>query len=124
MFLMAYGKADTTLANFDKFVSAQVFEELAGITIAQFRFLRDDCKLFNEEVFNASTTEILKRKQQLARYDLEDVEEDIFEYIPPQSKDNNQIFTPKKVVIDMVNMLETHDPSLFRRSDSTFIDPS
>jgi hypothetical protein len=123
MFLMAYGKPDTTLANFDKFVSAAVFEELAGISIEAFRFLRDECNLFNEDVFNASIHEFLARKQELAKYYLQDAGEDIFEYIPPQSKDNNQIFTPKKVVQQMVDTLETADPAIFKRDNTTFFDP-
>ena len=123
MFLMAYGKDDTTLANFDKFVSAEVFSELAGISIEAFRFLRDDCKLFNEEVFNMSIKEFLRRKRELARYYKTDSGEDIFEFIPPQSRDNNQIFTPKKVVSQMIDTLEVANPSLFKHDTTRFIDP-
>lgn len=46
--------------------------------------------------------------------------EDIFDYIPPQK--NNQIFTPKKVVREMVDLLENENPGCFDNPDHTFID--
>jgi type II restriction enzyme len=41
MFLMAYGDRDTRLANFDDYTPDDVFEEITGITEAEFRVLRD-----------------------------------------------------------------------------------
>lgn len=46
--------------------------------------------------------------------------EDIFDYIPPQK--TNQIYTPKKVVIEMVDMLEQENPNCFDDENKTFID--
>ena len=74
--------------------------------------------MFNKYRFNASIAEFRLKKEQLANYFTAD--EDIFELIPNQK--TNQIFTPKKVVQMMINNLEEHDPSLFIRTDSTFID--
>ncbi len=121
MFLMAYGKPTTTLANFDEFVNAQVFLELAGITREQFRILRDDCQFFNEPNFNAAIKEFLDRKDELKSYYRDDETSDIFEFIPPQ--DTNQIFTPKRVVNLQLDALESADPLIFKNPHSTFLDP-
>lgn len=121
MFLMAYGKPTTTLANFDEFVNAQVFQELAGITREQFRILRDDCQFFNEPNFNAAIKEFLDRKDELKYYYRDSETSDIFEFIPPQ--DTNQIFTPKKVVNLQLDALESVDPLIFKNPHSTFLDP-
>ena len=40
--------------------------------------------------------------------------------IPPQK--TNQIFTPKKIVKEMVDMLEEENPGCFDNPDKTFID--
>ena len=64
------------------------------------------------------SAEFKLKKEQLANYF--EAKEDIFELIPNQK--TNQIFTPKKVVQMMINQLDEHDPSLFTRTDSTFID--
>ncbi|NLK53216.1 MAG: DEAD/DEAH box helicase family protein, partial [Syntrophomonadaceae bacterium] len=40
-FIMAYGEKDLTLANFDSYIPDHVFKEVTGITIDQFKFLRD-----------------------------------------------------------------------------------
>src|SRR5699024_1779008 len=40
-FIMAYGDEDLTLANFDSYIPEHVFNEVTGITIEQFKFLRD-----------------------------------------------------------------------------------
>lgn len=45
---------------------------------------------------------------------------DIFDFIPPQR--TNQIFTPKKVVKDMVDRLEQENPGCFDDPDATFAD--
>ena len=74
--------------------------------------------VFNKYRFNASIAEFRLKKDQLANYFT--ANEDIFELIPNQK--TNQIFTPKKVVQMMINNLEEHEPSLFTRTDTTFID--
>ena len=59
-------------------------------------------------------------KKKLADYFDEDQREDIFDYIPPQKA--NQIFTPKKVVVQMVDLLEKENPGCFDDPDKTFAD--
>ena len=62
----------------------------------------------------------MKKKQDLANYFDDNSKEDIFDYIPPQK--TNQIFTPKKVVKEMVDNLEKENPGCFDDPDKTFVD--
>ena len=134
-FLMAYGDGETSLETFDKVVPAEVFREVTGITLEEFRFLRDggtykDAEtgqrktfsghLFDPIVFDDSVKEFMRKKESLANYFDEKSEEDIFDYIPPQK--TNQIFTPRKVVVRMVDLLEAENPGCFGNPDKTFID--
>lgn len=119
-FLMAYGMPDTTLANFDMTIKDEVFKEVTGITLDDFRTLRDEFNFFDETVFNQSVQEFLIKRRELANYFDDSQEEDIFDYIPPQ--ETNQIFTPKWVVKMMIDKLEAEDPEIFKRSDKTFAD--
>ena len=140
-FLMAYGDENTTLANFDALVPEDVFWEVTvnpqngqGVTLDQFRMLRDggdytaesgeqkhfDGHLFDEVVFNDAVQEFMKKRAELANYFEPDQKGDIFDFIPPQR--TNQIFTPKKVVKDMVDRLEQENPGCFDDPDATFAD--
>ncbi len=135
-FLMAYGdEAEVTLESFDTIIPDEVFIEVTSITLEQFRFLRDggdfidqetgEIKhyaghLFNEIIFNDSVREFLNKRAELANYFDETQTEDIFNYIPPQK--TNQIFTPKKVVVKMVDMLEEENPGCYDAPNHTFID--
>jgi superfamily II DNA or RNA helicase len=119
-FLMAYGTHDTTLANFDENIKGEVFKEVTGITLDQFRILRDIYEFFDGVVFNESIQEFLHKKEQLADYFDESQTEDIFDYIPPQK--TNQIYTPRKVVKLMIDKLEEENPSIFSNKDKTFAD--
>lgn len=134
-FLMAYGDETVTLENFDSIIPDAVFQEVTSITLEQFRFLRDggdymdsetgeekhfDGHLFVPVVFDDSVTEFLAQKRRLANYFAEENDEDIFDYIPPQK--TNQIFTPKRIVKKMVDMLEKENPGCFDSPDATFID--
>ena len=140
-FLMAYGDENTTLANFDKLVPEEVFWEVTvnpqngqGVTLDQFRLLRDggdytaesgeqkhfDGHLFDEVVFNDAVQEFMKKRAELANYFKPDQKGDIFDFIPPQR--TNQIFTPKKVVKDMVDRLGQENPGCFDDPDATFAD--
>lgn len=149
-FLMAYGDKKTTLANFDALVPADVFWEVTvnpqtgkGVTLDQFRLLRDggdyyqtdekgkeirdeahkkhfDGHLFDEVVFNDAVLEFMKKRDELADYFDGKNKKDIFDYIPPQR--TNQIFTPKRVVKDMVDRLEKENPGCFDNPDYTFAD--
>src|SRR5699024_3643835 len=131
-FIMAYGEEDLTLANFDSYIPEHVFNEVTGITIEQFKFLRDGGEyeeegeikvfeggLFDEIVFDQAIQEFLNKKEELANY-FEDHKEDIFDYIPPQ--ETNQIYTPKNVVKMMVDELENENPGIYDGSSKTFID--
>lgn len=149
-FLMAYGDENTTLANFDSLVPPEVFWEVTvnpqngrGVTLEEFRLLRDggdyfekdengneirdeahrkyfDGHLFDEVVFNDAVAEFIKKRTELADYFSEAHERDIFTYIPPQK--TNQIFTPKEVVIKMVDRLEEENPGCFDDPNATFAD--
>lgn len=134
-FLMAYGDGDTTLENFDKKIPDNVFEEVTGITTTDFRLLRDggDTKnpqtgkvepfkgqLFDGVVFNDSVKEFMALRKKLANYFDPQNKEDIFDYIPPQK--TNQIFTPKRIVAKMVDMLEKENPGCFDDPEKTFAD--
>lgn len=134
-FLMAYGDEDTTLSTFDMIIPDEVFTEVTSITLDQFRLLRDGGsytdaktgeekhypgKLFDPVVFDDSIKEFLALRNRLANYFDESHTEDIFDYIPPQK--TNQIFTPKHIVKQMVDMLETENPGCFDDPDKTFAD--
>ncbi len=141
-FLMAYSDkkvnkkkpANITLATFDSIIPDDVFKEVTSISIEQFKQLRDgfdyvdndgntqhfDGHVFDEVVFDDSVVEFITLKKKLADYFDETHKEDIFDYIPPQK--TNQIFTPKDVVKNMVDMLEKENPGCFDDKDKTFID--
>src|SRR5690625_1672735 len=132
-FLMDYGDDNTTLANFEDNIDEDTFEDLTSITIEEFKKLRDGFEyvdddgkekkvpgLFNEVVFNASIREFMDTKERLANYFDEELEEDIFDYIPPQK--TNQIFTPKRVVKMMVDALEKENPKIFKDKTTKFED--
>ena len=134
-FIMAYGDEKLTLANFDKYVEPDAFREVTGISLEDFRFLRDGGEylnpdtgeieyfaghLFDEVVFDDALEEFLHKKQQLANYFDETQTEDIFDYIPPQK--TNQIFTPRWVVSMMVDQLADNNPGCFDSPDKTFAD--
>lgn len=131
MFIMANAsKEEITIDNFDLEINHKDFEDLTSITKDEFHKLRDGFDyeedglrktfqgVFNKYRFNASIAEFKSKKDQLTNYFT--AEEDIFELIPNQK--TNQIFTPKKVVQMMINNLGEYEPSLFTRTDSTFID--
>lgn len=140
-FLMGYGDESTTLANFDQMVPPDVFSEVTRnmttgecVTVEDFRKLRDGFDytddngetqhypghLFDEVIFNDSVKEFIGLRTKLADYFDDSQKEDIFDYIPPQK--TNQIFTPKKVVRKMVDMLEQENPGCFDQPDKTFAD--
>lgn len=119
-FLMAYGGPNITLSNFDTTIKDEVFKEVTGITLNQFRALRDKYNFFDQVVFDESVQEFLRKRQELANYFDESQEEDIFDYIPPQQ--NNQIFTPKNVVKMMIDKLQAENPEDFTDPNKTFVD--
>lgn len=133
---MAYGTEETTLENFDRIIPENVFKELTSITTDEFRLLRDggdytddatgerrhfDGRLFDEVVFNDSVKEFLRKRAELADYFDESRTEDIFNYIPAQK--TSLVFTPKRVVRQMADLLEQENPGCYDDPDATFIDP-
>lgn len=133
MFLMAYGARDIRLANFDDYTPDEVFEQISGITEAEFRFLRDGQDvteedgtvttipgLFDEAVFDQAIQEFLDRKEALADYFDESQTENIFAYIPQQK--TSLVFTPQQVVKLMVDTLEAESPGIFTHPTKTFAD--
>ncbi|AUC24424.1 restriction endonuclease [Streptococcus uberis] len=123
-FIMAYGDRQLTLENFDTYVPEDVFKEVTGITVEQFRYLRDgglgfSGHLFDQSTFDEAIQEFLRKKFELADY-FKNQKEDIFDYIPPQK--TNQIYTPKRVVKRMVDGLEKENPGIFDDPTKTFVD--
>lgn len=134
-FIMAYGDENLKLANFEKYVSPDVFREVTGITMDEFLFLRDGGeyldertgktenfpgRLFDPVVFDDSVKEFLAKRNELKDYFREDQEEDIFDYIPPQK--TNLIYTPRHVAALMVDLLEKENPGCFDDPEKTFAD--
>ena len=134
-FLMAYGEEGTTLENFDTVIPADVFLDVTSITVDEFRFLRDggdytdietgEVKhfggdLFDKDVFNDSVNEFINLRKRLANYFDESQTEDIFDYVPPQK--TNQIFTPRSVVVEMVDLFEKENPGCFDDPSHAFAD--
>lgn len=133
MFLMAYGDRGLRLSSFDDYTPDDVFEEITGITEAEFRLLRDGQQvteedgtttripgMFDEAVFDQSVQEFLDKKEALADYFSEGQTENIFAYIPQQK--TSLVFTPQSVVQLMVEALETENPDIFSDPDKTFAD--
>ena len=133
-FLMAYGTDETTLENFDKIIPADVFKEVTSISVEEFLRLRDgfdyvdengekqhyEGHLFDAVVFNDSVKEFMRLRGELADYFDEDQKQDIFDYIPPQK--TFQIYTPKRVVKQMVDLFEQENSGCFDDPDNTFAD--
>ena len=134
-FLMGFGTEETTLQNFDNDIPDAEFLDVTSITKEQFHLLRDggdfinektgakehsEGHFFDEVVFNDSVREFMALRSRLANYFDPNVKEDIFNYIPPQK--TNQIFTPKKVVKKMVDLLEQENPGCFDDPTKTFAD--
>ncbi|PRZ40903.1 type II restriction enzyme [Antricoccus suffuscus] len=133
MFLMAYGDRGIRLSNFDDYTPDDVFEEITGITEAEFRLLRDGQEIqeengvvttipgmFDGSVFDQSIQEFLDKKEALADYFNDAQTENIFAYIPQQK--TSLVFTPQPVVKMMVDTLEAENPGIFEDPDKTFAD--
>ena len=133
LFLMAYGHENMRLANFDDHTPDDVFQEITGISEAEFRILRDGQEVveedghvvqipgfFDEAVFDQSIQEFLERKAELADYFDDSLTENIFAYIPRQK--SSLVFTPQPVVDQMVDLLEKENPGIFEDPTKTFAD--
>lgn len=133
MFLMAYGDRGLRLSSFDDYTPDDVFEGITGITEEEFRLLRDDQDvveedgtvtkipgLFDGAVFDQAVQEFLDKKEALADYFNDAQTENIFAYIPQQK--TSLVFTPESVVKLMVEALEAENPGIFTDPDKTFAD--
>lgn len=127
-FLMAYGDENFRLENMETYVSHDEFQEVAYITVDEFKVLRDDCQYFDSVVCNDAMQNFLDKRKSLADYFDENNFvmmggrriDDIFDLIPPQK--TNQIYTPKDVVQQMCDYLVRVNPECFDNPDATFID--
>lgn len=117
-YLMAYGDYEMNLNNFEKKVSDDIFKETTGINKDEFKILRDDYEMFDESIFNQSIIDFLDLKEKLKNYFESD--RNIFDYIP--NPKTNQIFTPRELVVKMLDELEYNDPNIFKDKNKTFAD--
>ena len=125
-----------TLDNIENTVSDEDFETLftendnAPFTKDDFRMIRGPWTnpetgekfegFFDRYVFNAAIREFEEKRKEVADYLLPGAKEDIFSYIRPLK--TNQIFTPRKVVNQMLDTLELNNPGIFDNPDATFAD--
>lgn len=120
MLLHAYGRYGITFDDLEKTIADDVFEQITGISKDEFRVLRKE-NYFNEDNCNVAIKEFMLREEELSNYFTIGVDADIFDYIPMQEQ--NRVFTPKKVVAKMLDMLEEENPEIFRSTRRKFLDP-
>lgn len=120
MLLHAYGRYGITFDDLEKIIADDVFEQITGISKDEFRVLRKE-NYFNEDNCNVAIKEFMSREEKLSNYFSIGVDVDIFDYIPMQEQ--NRVFTPKKVVTKMLNMLEEESPEIFKSTKRKFLDP-
>ena len=136
-FVMASKDPDSiTLDNIEETVSDEDFEALftendsAPFTKDDFRMIRGPWTnpetgekfegFFDRYTFNAAIREFEEKRKEVADYLLPGAKEDIFSYIRPLK--TNQIFTPRRVVNQMLDTLEENIPGIFDNPDATFAD--
>lgn len=120
MLLHAYGRNGITFDDLEKIIADDVFEQITGISKDEFRVLRKE-NYFNEDNCNVAIKEFMSREEALSNYFSIGVDADIFDYIPMQEQ--NRVFTPKKVVTKMLDMLEEENPEIFKSTKRKFLDP-
>lgn len=137
-FVMACDDVNSiTLDNIEDTVSDEDFEQLFTEKDGQ-PFTKDDFRkirgpyvspetgerfegFFDRYTFNAAIREFEEKRQELADYLRPGIKEDIFSYIRPLK--TNQIFTPRRVVNRMLDILEQYNPGIFENPNLTFVDP-
>ena len=142
MVMASQNPQELTIDNIEQTISDEDFSELFSekdcapedkITKEDFKIFRDGGDFegengetvhfdgfFDKYVFNASIKEFEQKRNQLADYLSTTQTEDIFSYIRPQR--TNQIFTPRRVVNQMLNILEAENPGVFENPHLTFCD--
>lgn len=75
---------------------------------------------FDRHRFNAAIKEFEEKRKAVVDYLQPEATEDIFDYVRPLK--TNQIFTPRRVVNQMLDLLEEHDPGIFKNPDLKFCD--
>lgn len=120
MLLHAYGQPGMTFDDLEKKIPDGIFFELTDITKDEFRILRKE-EYFNEDNCTVAIKEFMKREEELSNYFNIGADRDIFDYIPMQR--NNQVFTPKNTVAEMLDLLEKEVPSIFKSDKRRFLDP-
>lgn len=138
-FIMAANKDidEITLDNIEDTVSDKDFEELFTEKDSSEPFTKDDFRkirgpwtnpdtgetfegFFDYYTFNAAIREFEEKRQEVADYLSPGAKEDIFSYIRPLK--TNQIFTPRRIVNKMLDLLEENNPGIFEDPDATFAD--
>ena len=137
-FIMASANPNTiTLDNIEDTVSDEDFEQLFTEKDSKEPFTKEDFRkirgpwtnpetgeefpgFFDRYTFNAAIKEFEAKRQELADYLRPGVKEDIFSYIRPLK--TNQIFTPRRVVNKMLDLLEEENPGIFENPNITFAD--
>ncbi len=107
------GEIPFTKDDFKKLRDPGVYHEADGTEVKFDGF-------FDRYTFNAAIREFEEKRIKLADYLTDESKEDIFTYIRPLK--TNQIFTPRKVVNMMLDMLEEENPGIFENPDLTFAD--
>ncbi len=120
MLLHIYGFPDIKFSDLAYLVDPQTFYNLTGITQEDFHVL-SDAKFFNETNCTLAMREFMQREHDLSHYYLSSQAQDIFNFIPDQH--NHYVFTPRKVVLKMVDLLESQNPQIFQSRETTFLDP-
>lgn len=137
-FIMAASKDvdEITLNNIEDTVSDKDFEELFTEKNSE-PFTKDDFRkirgpwtnpetgeifegFFDRYTFNAAIREFEEKRQEIADYLSPGTKEDIFSYIRPLK--TNQIFTPRRIVNKMLDLLEENNPGIFEDPNATFAD--
>ena len=129
LYLMLCNDEDVSLENYETKTGDATFEKISGITKDEFLILKNGYDgqtgkvpgFFDEPILNNSIKAFFELKNKLTHYLDDQSEQDIFDYIPTQKI--NQIFTPKKLVEEMVDKLGEYIPGLFTNKNHKFLDP-
>lgn len=137
-FIMASKNPNSiTLDNIEETVSDEDFQQLFTEKDSKEPFTKDDFRkirgpwtnpetgetfegFFDRYTFNAAIKEFEEKRQQLADYLQPGIKEDIFSYIRPLK--TNQIFTPRRIVNKMLDLLEKENPGIYENPNITFAD--